>query len=340
MSSGDKIAVPAMAAGFHSQLGNIEKGAGDTLNLPEAMSNIGGNGYGYIATAQTDWDPTANEDGTLAALNIGDNGYIYLVRDASGQATFVASANSTFPSGSSASESRKVGGFHVGKVRPIADAYNAAAVLSTGIIPNSVWDLLKRPTCDPAGMVEIIAGKLWMDIYLASEVSGTWPNNIIGSVHNAVPLTGTEGYNRYYDYIRLARNVDKRLPNYPEMIAAAYGIPEGATGNTARQNTGDHSGYGFEAVSCLNIDQPSGNVYQSLIDIYDRSTGTGWKDDLNTGKDSAEQHGQWYGGEMRHALFGGAWDAAAEAGSRSVTLVNGPWGVGAYDGLRAACDAL
>ena len=340
MAAGDTMAMPAMAAGFHSQLGNIAKGTGDTLDLPECMTNIGGNGFGFTASAKTDWDPTANEDGTLGSLSLGDNGYIYLVRDSSGAATWVASANSTYPAGSSASESRKMGGFHYGKVRTLAQAYSAAASLATQIVPNSVWDLVKRPACDPTGMVEVIPGSLWVDIYLASEVSGSWPDTVIGSVYNAVPITGTDGYNRHYDCIRLARNVGKRLPNYQDMIAAAYGVPEGATGNTDRQNTGDHSGYGFEAVSCLNIDQPAGNIYQELNEIYDRATTDGWHDDLNTGQDSANQHGQWYGSQMRSAAFGGDWTDGADAGARCVYLSGGPWGVSTGNGLRAACDAL
>ena len=331
---------PMAVSGAKSFDGKIEKGTGDTITIPEGGVNIGGNGRGNIILSATDLDPLANDDGTITSLSIGDNVYIYAVYSSSRVADIVFSYNDDIPSGYTATNSRKIGGFHVGKVRDIADAYDSAATLSTGIIPNSVWDLLHRPTCDPTGMVEIIPGQVWIDIYLASEVSGTWPDNLIGSVYNAVPLTGTEGYNRYYDYIRLARNVGKRLPYYPEMIAAAYGVPEGATGNTARQNTGDHSGYGFEAVSCLNMDQPAGNVYQTLLELYDRSTGTGWKDDLNTGKDSAEQHGQWYGGEMRNALFGGYWADAAGAGSRSVYLVNAPWNVATNTGLRAACDAL
>jgi len=339
MATGDKIIIPAQAAGFASFLGHLEKGTGDTVHTPEGMLNIGGNGLGFLLDPRTNWDPVANNDGSFSSLAIGDDIYIYAVRDYSGLATLVASKNSAVPDGATANESRKIGGFHYGKVRPLADAYNAAAVLPTQIIPNSCWDLRKRPTCDPSGMVEIIPGKLWSDIYLASEDGTAWPDTVPLSVYNATPLTGTEGYSRM-DYIRLARNAGKRLPDYPESLALAYGVPQGATGAAARINTGDHSGYGFECVSCLNVDQPSGNLWQPTSHYYDRSTGTTWYDDLNTGKDAANDHGQWYGGQFRMALFGGHWSYAAEAGARCVNLSNHPWNVYSTVGIRAVCDSL
>ncbi|OEY67454.1 hypothetical protein [Marinobacter sp. X15-166B] len=339
MATGDRIIIPAMAAGFVSIFGRIEKGTGDTLNLPEGMVNIGGNSKGYLLENTGNWDPVTNSDGSFASLALGDDVYIYAVQDASGIAQWIASKNSTVPTGYTADNSRKIGGFHFGKVRPLADAYNAAAALPTQIIPNSCWDLKHRPKCDPSGMVEVIPGQLWVDIYLASEDSTPWPNTVPISVHNATPLTGTEGYSRL-DYSRLVRNAGKRLPDYSEFMMFAYGVPQGTTGASGRQSTGGHAGYGFECVSCLNVDQPSGNLYQQSSLFYDRDTGVGWKDDLNTGKDGANNHGQWYGGQFRTALFGAGWYDAGEAGSRSVALNSVPWDVSAYVGLRGVCDSL
>nr|BDD47145.1 hypothetical protein 19 [Saccharospirillaceae bacterium] len=342
MALGDRIIVPAMAAGFYSLLGSIAKGTGDTLNLPEGMVNIGGNGLGYLLAAQTNWDPAGagNNDGSLS-MTLGDDVYIYVVQDASGTAQWVASNNSTVPTGYNADNSRKVGGFHVGKTRPYSERFNAAYSAPTEIVWNSCWDLQHRPTCDPSGMVEVIAGSLWCDIYLASEGAGTWPDIEPLSVHNATPLTGIEGYSRFHDQIRLARNVGKRLPTYTEMAAAAYGVPQGATGNTGRQSTGDHTGYGFSAVSCLNVDQPVGNVWQPLLHIYDRDTAvSAWYDFLNSGMDSAHDHGQWRGADFNFSTFGGKWDESGEAGARCVNLGNSPWSVTGSDGLRSFCESL
>jgi len=339
MAAGDMTAIPAMAGGFVSLFGQVEKGTGDTLNLPGGMVNIGGNGMGYTLAPQANWNPESNNDGSFTTMALGDDIYLYAVQHASGVAQIVASKNSTVPTGYTSDNSRKIGGFHYGRVRAIADAYSAAATLTTQIIPNSVWDVKHRPKCDPTGMVEVIPGSVWLSIYLMSEDVVAWPDTTIRSAYNAAPLTGTEGYS-YYDYDRLLRNSGMRTPTYAEMIAGAYGVPEGATGAAARQNTGDHAGYGFGAVSCLGLDQPAGNLYQVLDQFYDRVSGTGWKDDLNTGKDSAQQHGQWYGGEFKRMIFGGYWFFGAEAGARCAALYTTPWTVPSGTGVRAACDSL
>jgi hypothetical protein len=188
-------------------------------------------------------------------------------------------------------------------------------------------------------MVEIIPDTVWLDIYLASEDGTAWPDTVPLSAYNATPLTGTEGYSRL-DYSRLARNAGKRLPDYTEFLMMAYGVPQGATGAGSRVNTGQHSDYGFECVSCLNVDQPSGNIWQQTSHYHDRCTSDSWNDDLNEGKDSAHDHGQWRGCEFKTALVGGYWDDAAEAGARCVNLGDTPWSVNDRVGLRAVCDSL
>lgn len=333
--------MPAAAAGFKSLMGTINKGTGNTLNLPEGMVNIGGNGKGFILEAKTNWNPTAtgSHDGTVNAMALGDDVYIYAVQQESGIAKWLASKNSTQPDGYTATSSRKIGGFHFGRTRPDAERFNAGYACPVEIIHNSCWDLQHRPKCDPTGMVEIIPGSLWADIYLASAGAGSWPSVVPQSKFNAVPITGTDGYS-YSDYVRLATNAKKRLPNYHEFLALAFGVPQGATGASGRTNTGQHGGYGFDCISCKNVDQPSGNVYQAGSDIFDRVSGTTWHDTLNTGIDSAHNHGQWYGGELRQTLFGGTWDSASQSGARCVGLNLAPWGVNSAVGFRAVCDSL
>ena len=88
------------------------------------------------------------------------------------------------------------------------------------------------------------------------------------------------------------------------------------------------------------MDQPSGNLWQQTSHYYDRSTGYSWNNNLNTGKDSANDHGQWNGGDFRTSFVGGKWDEGAEAGARYVYLNAYPWNVSDSNGLRAACDSL
>lgn len=350
MAAGDRIVIPAQAAGFFSLLGRISKGTGDTLNLPEGMVNIGGNGRGYLLQAQVDWDPcnAANNDASFAVLTLGDDIYIYAVQQATGIAKWIASKNATYPTGYDATTSRKIGGFHYGRVRPLADRYTIGAALPVQIVPNSCWDLGHRPRCpDPSGMVEI--GDFWIDIYLASEDGTAWPDTVPLSRYGATPLTGVEGYS-YYDYNRLARNAGKRLPRYGELLQAAYGVPEGATGAGARIATGgvgwDPSPHPYWMVSCLGVDQPSGNVFQAcdeFVDMYNGSTtadGAYTSTAVNAGKDSAMEQGAVYAQAIRQLLFGGYWDFGAIAGARCADLYNAPWNVSAYVGLRCVSDSL
>ncbi len=310
-----QVAVAAQAPGFYQMMGRPERSGSIKLDIPDAFVNVGGPGYGLIVPEALDFDPTANEDGSLDGdMALGEDIYIYAVpRSADdAKADLIASKNATTPSGYTATNSRRIMGFHYGRVRPITERFNASYTCPTEIIPNSVWDLHHRPTCEPSGMIEVIRDAAWLDIYLASEDGQSWPNTGIVSEYNATPLTGTEGYALYYDYIRITKNSGKRLPHPHEWLAGAYGVPQGATGASGRINTGQHSDYGFDCVSCLNVDQPIGNVYQTLGGLFDRRhDDDGWKTGVNAGKDSSHDHGEWYGGDMRVFRAGGTWSNAS-----------------------------
>jgi hypothetical protein len=286
------------------------------------------------------------------SLTLGTDYYVYAVLQ-NGGIGFILSANSTFPSGYSAETSRKIGGFHYGRIRTIAQAYDRAATLGVQVIPNSVWDLVNRPRCDdPTGMVKINAG-LWMDIYLSSDDGTAWPNAKPLSRYNATPLTGTELYS-YYDYQRLARNAGKRLPSYSEWLQAAWGVPEGSTNLAGRLVTG---GVGFALpggnpsssqyyfVSCLNIDQPAGNLWQVCADFMDMYNGTTVANgayayvSVDQGK-SPQAQGGVYQQAFKQLLAGGDWSLGTDAGARCALVYLAPWGVIGSVGLRCVSDSL
>ncbi|MCZ0926426.1 hypothetical protein L0636_00805 [Halomonas janggokensis] len=351
MAAGDKVIIPAQAAGFASLFGHIEKGTGDTLNLPEGMLNIGGNTKGYLVNPATDWDPVTNSDGSFTALALGDDVYLYAVQDASGIAQWVASKNSTVPTGYTADNSRKVGGFHYGRYRPASERYNKAFDPGTQILPNSCWDLQHRPKCDPTGMVEIIPGRLWADIYLNSEGSGAWPQTVPESRHGVTPLSGTEGYSRYLDLPVLAANAGKRLPFLNEFYVYADGTPEGndgdndtawsATTNSDRASTGSVA----KAVSCLGVVDAAGNLWDPCIDLHDVASESSvdyeWdRPILESGKDSGELRGELYHVRWRFFMAGGHWDIGVRCGSRCAYSNYGPGYVNSHTGLRCVCDSL
>src|SRR5690554_4125620 len=119
---------PAAAAGFASIMGQIEASGDFKLDIPDGQVNVGGNGRGYLFGGIYDFDPTdpANNDGSFVDLQLGDDIYIYACESGTGQARVLCSKNATYPDGYTALSSRKIGGFHVGRVRPISERFSKA----------------------------------------------------------------------------------------------------------------------------------------------------------------------------------------------------------------------
>jgi hypothetical protein len=181
-------------------------------------------------------------------------------------------------------------------------------------------------------------GNVWVDIYLAS-VIGVWPDEKAVSRYNATPISGAEGY-CYMDYVRLAKNAGKRLPTWQEFLAFSYGHPSPETNTfSGRQATGSISW----ALSCENVDQCAGNLWQVLDETFLRydSSGWGWKDHLNTGRDASFNHGQVYTKDYFTVLLaGGRWGDGARAGARSANLSDSVGIVGSSVGFRCVSDPL
>lgn len=365
----DAVRLIGQPAGSVSLMGEITKGTGDTLNLPDGQINIGGNGLGFILQTQTDWDPVdvANRDTSFTALAVGDNIYIYAVQQASGIAKWIASKNSTYPTGYTANNSRKVGGFHFGRVRVVdtngtpingsSAAYGAgweSNVTNGSIVPNSCWDLSNRPICDPTGMAKV--GRIWVDIYPVSAAvatavsSGKLTAGQGVSAYNATPLTGTELLNQYL-FNELAQRTGKRLLTLNEWTQCAEGSPQGndadnvnawsATTNVGRTGTGTV----VNAVSARNIVDCVGNVYEWLDEFVVRWDDTGVAGQAWSSKDPMPGQGLgqlfMYDEQALVAVIaGGSWSNGLRDGSRTVSLSGCPWFVSTDVGSRFACDAL
>ncbi|MCF8002318.1 MAG: hypothetical protein K9K76_10750, partial [Halanaerobiales bacterium] len=292
----------------------------------------------------------ADSDGSFVSFTLGENYYIYALQPTDGaEPDFVISINSTYPDGYTENNSRKIGGFHYGRIRDVADAYDETATITVNILPNSVWDLKNRPTCDPTGMAKV--GDIWVDIYLTSHSSGSWPDQEVASEYNATPVTGTEGY-CWYDFQRLFSNVGKRMLSYSEWIQAAYGSPEGNDNdNNAAWSNNSNSGRTAtgtveQAVSVHNIVDCAGNVWEWLDEFTYRNTGStgfSWYDVLDAGKDSSNGQGETY---MQNDVSliamraGGRWIFGVNCGARAVYLGGRPWDVTTGTGCRGACDSL
>ena len=331
----------------------------DGTDAPDTLHIIGGIlcAVGNSIFETIEKEITAADLDTGSAFEIGADYCIYMCDPSNGDdkvdvdEVYKISLSSTFPSGYTATNSRKIGGFHYGVVRKVnerGNVINASGAergsgwesnVYNGIVPNSVWTLLHRPKCDPSGMVYIGNG-LWGDIYLSSDDG----NDGLQSVKGENPITGTEGLN-WYIANEKARRVGKRLPTYAEFCQAAFGSPEGqdgnntyawsATGNTARAKTGSVT----YAVSGVNIRDLVGNVWKWVDEFCLDPTATtwAWHDVLGAG------HGDAYipsATALRAFLCGGHWSNGVRGGDRAVSCNNYPWDVNALLGVWCVCDSL
>lgn len=304
-----------------------------------------------------------------SAFAVGNDYYVYICDsrlDAEDE-KYVISLNSTYPNGWNASNSRKIGGFHYGRCRKVDDnlqPVNSSGVIfgtgwesavSNGILPRSVWTLGHRPKCNPEGMV-YLGGGTWIDIYLSSD-DGAYG---LKSEYNCAPMTGTEGMNWYTFAERLMKS-GKRMPDYSEFCAYAFGSPQGlddantnawsATSNTGRGTTGSV----VNAVSAVGCVDAVGSVWEWLNDLitraehatnatYHASEAWGW--DLTSPlKTGATQYDvgniyQYYYASLAALVAGGGWSSGADAGARAVDCGDCPWYVSTGIGVRGACDSM
>lgn len=304
-----------------------------------------------------------------AAFAVGSDYYVYICdsRQDAQDEQYVISLNSTYPSGWNASNSRKIGGFHYGRCRKINDnlqPVNSSGVIfgtgwesavSNGILPRSVWTLGHRPKCSPEGMV-YLGGGTWVDIYLNSDDGAQG----LKSEYNCAPMTGTEGMNWYTFTERLMKS-GKRMPDYSEFCAYAFGSPQGLDGAntnawTATTNTGrGTTGSVVNAVSAVGCVDSVGRVWEWLNDLitraehatnadYHPTQAWGW-DKKSPLRDNATKYDvgniyQYYYASLAALRAGGCWLNGVIAGARAVSCYYYPWHVNADIGVRGACDSM
>ena len=256
-------------------------GAHELTLVDNCVISVGGSGI--FKTVNTLLNAANLDIGS--AFAVGSDYYVYICdsRIDGQDEQYVISLNSTYPSGWNASNSRKIGGFHYGRCRKVdgnMQPVNSSGVIfgtgwesavSSGIVPRSVWTLGHRPKCSPEGMV-YLGGGTWVDIYLNSDDGA----HGLKSEYNCAPMTGTEGMNWYTFTERLMKS-GKRMPDYSEFVAYAFGSPQGlgdantnawsATTNTGRGVTGSV----VNAVSAVGCVDAVGRVWECLNDLITRA---------------------------------------------------------------------
>ncbi|MFJ1036145.1 hypothetical protein WLW90_17650 [Bordetella bronchiseptica] len=286
---------------------------------------------------------TADTAITMPALTAGTDYAIYVCDDG----TVRADSNFSAPTGYTSTTARKVGGFHY------APGSNAAAQAggntTAQINEYSLWDIKFRPAAlDPRGMT-LVAGAFWADIYLLGVnhlTDGTSKYNVTIADGSAPPKKstkfGSDGSAAYsdgawYNFAEVMTHHGKRLPNYNEFQALAFGTTEAtSSGGTDVPTTGVN---GTGATSAWNIFTSKWGVVQASGCLWT------WGNEFG-GVNGASQYTANTGGrgsvyaQPAAALFGGNWDSTSYSGSRAAYWTNGPSSSGAAVGARGVCDHL
>lgn len=302
-----------------------------SITIPKGLRvRIGDKGYESVSTTTL----STTSLGSLAAKDV----YIYACAPIilSTEPIFVLSLNSTVPSGYTAENSRKIGGFHclcadVGTI----SGHALSGYVAGDILPASAWDLIHRPRCSPEAMVYCDKVDFWVDIYLNS-----WDGNKLVSVYKGVTASGTSTKEFHGElFVDELAKLNKRLPPRRVFQAVMKGSNErtNVKGSTDVNTTGGNvDTEGRRMVSNYGCEDGCGFLWQ-WSDELGFAGGSGWTDSVYHSSVDSERIGQTYGTLFRAGL-GGGWGNGGSCGSRSVTCNDSSASVYAYYGGRGACE--
>nr|1YU4_A Chain A, Major Tropism Determinant (Mtd-U1) [Bordetella phage BMP-1]1YU4_B Chain B, Major Tropism Determinant (Mtd-U1) [Bordetella phage BMP-1]1YU4_C Chain C, Major Tropism Determinant (Mtd-U1) [Bordetella phage BMP-1] len=286
---------------------------------------------------------TADTAITMPALTAGTDYAIYVCDDG----TVRADSNFSAPTGYTSTTARKVGGFHY------APGSNAAAQAggntTAQINEYSLWDIKFRPAAlDPRGMT-LVAGAFWADIYLLGVnhlTDGTSKYNVTIADGSASPKKSTkfggDGSAAYsdgawYNFAEVMTHHGKRLPNYNEFQALAFGTTEAtSSGGTDVPTTGVN---GTGATSAWNIFTSKWGVVQASGCLWTWGNEFGGVNGASEYTANTGGRGSVYA-QPAAALFGGNWNSTSNSGSRAANWNSGPSNSPANIGARGVCDHL
>jgi len=289
----------------------FSRDSANTLHIPDLGGTVDGTLVEVTATTKA-LNTSGNWDGVgsyqTASNRAGKDFYVYLL-SAGG---VVLSNSSTYPSGYTAANSRKIAGFHclavaVGTI----SGHSLTGYAQGDILPRSVWDRFNRPISAPEGMVLSDDG-MWVDIYLPS-ASG----NVLSSVNGGTIADGTSGNWHGYRFEQWFGDIGKKLIRQTEFVTASIGSNQGTniSGSADPGTTGGHSDTaGRRMISDIGCEDMAGALWQWSRDPGgSANSGAAWANAYD-GNDSGVA-GQHYQAPYR-AELGGPWSSGAKCGSR------------------------
>ena len=260
------------------------------------------------------WD---NKTYVTAANRAGKDFYIYAcIPDSGTEPKFILSANSTVPTGYTADNSRKIGGFHclcanVG----IISGHSLSGYITGDILPASVWDLLHRCKGENEGMVYDAYDDVWIGIYLLSYDNGRAVSRYNGVILDGESTPKTHGL----WFTETLAKQKMRLPYLHEFFTALKGCQEqvNISGSKDWNTTGGHVyTNNVRCISNIGLEDPTGFMWQ-WSNNYGMAGGSGWgQSSYDANVDSVNRGGTY--GNIWLPLAGGGRADGSNCGSRSV----------------------
>lgn len=270
-----------MVSGVSAAIYNYERAAlpvpaKTQITISETYVLIGGTVYHQTESvtlglaSSTAWDASTY---ATAANRAGKDFYIYACQPTSGtEPKFILSANSTVPTGYTADNSRKVGGFHclclsVGTIT----GHTLSGYVTGDILPASMWDLLHRCKGENEGMVYDEDDDVWLGIYLLSYANGKAVSVYGGTILDGESTPKTHGL----WFTETLAKQKMRLPYLHEFFTALKGCQEcvNISGSKDWNTTGGHVyTNNVRCISNIGLEDPTGFMWQwsnnlSLIHI-------------------------------------------------------------------------
>ncbi len=283
-----------------------------SIVIPKNM-RININGEAYISTHNV----TLNTS-TLGENLAGKDVYIYALAGSGTEPDFVLSLNSTVPTGYTAENSRKIGGFHcLCKDVGIIEGHALSGYVAGDILPATRWDLEHRPKGSPEGFAYEELTDCWIAIYLPS-----WDGTKLVSVYNGVIADGSSakkwhGEAFYEQFVKQGM----RLVWRHEFQMGAKGSNEQTNiqGSSDPNTTGGHvDTAGRRMISNIGLEDCCGVLWQFAMDLG-FAGGSGWTNSTYNSSVDDRSYGQTYG-TLYRLLLGSDWARwydDAYCGSRS-----------------------
>lgn len=280
-----------------------------SIVIPKNM-RININGEAYISTRNV----TLNTS-TLGENLAGKDVYIYALAGSGTEPDFVLSLNSTVPTGYTAENSRKIGGFHcLCKDVGVIEGHTLSGYVAGDILPATRWDLEHRPKGNPEGFAYEELTDCWIAIYLPS-----WDGTKLVSVYNGVIADGssTKKWHGEAFYEQFAKQ-GMRLVWRHEFQMGAKGSNEQTSiqGSSDPNTTGGHvDTAGRRMISNIGLEDCCGVLWQFSMDLG-FAGGSGWTNSVYNSSVDDRSYGQTYG-TLYRLLLGSCWSIGSYCGSGS-----------------------